>query len=338
VAERERGVVGLHHADAGVTRSGPASALTLALLTVFGACAARPAQSPPPRPKLRVITGTPGGGVLPLAESLAAVYRQQLPEVDVDIVPSPGAVANAEAIQHGDADIGFVFADVTYTAFVGRFGNAAPFDRLRAILVLQIPAVHLVVRPNLAINNLGGLRGRRVGVGPPGSGTALTAELVLGAAGLSGDAIRAEGVSFDEGARRMLSGTLDAMFDDAIYPAEAIQRVTAAGGRLVPIEGASIERLQQQYPFFRATTIPPHAYPRMADATPTIGVDSVLLCRRDLDDELVYNLTRRFFDALPTLSASMPALRLMDLDQAPAAPIPLHEGAARYYRERELMR
>jgi hypothetical protein len=286
---------------------------------------------------LRVITGTPGGGLQPLAESLAAVYRDRLPGVDVRIVPTPGAVANAEAIQRGDADIGFVFADIAYTAFVGRFGEAAPFDRLRAMGVLQIPAVHLVVRPNLAIHDLAGLRGRRVGVGPRGSGTALTAELVLGAANLTG-AIRTERVSFDEGARRMLAGSLDAMFDDAIYPAEAIQRVTAAGGRLVPVAGASIERLLHQYPFFRETTIPPHSYPHVDVATPTIGVDTVLVCRQDLDDELVYNLTRQFFDALPTLASSQPALRLMDVDQAPATPLPLHDGAARYYRERELLR
>ena len=287
---------------------------------------------------MRVITGTPGGGAQPLAESLAALYRHRVPNLDVEIEPSPGAVANAEAIQRGDADIGFVFADVTYTAFVGRLGEAEPFGRLRAIAVLQIPAVHLVVRPDLRIRDVAGLRGRRVGVGPVGSGTALTAEMVLGAVGLSRTDIRAEGLSFDEGARRMIGGTLDAMFDDAIYPAEAIRTVTAAGGRLVPITGPSIEQLLRRYPFFRATTIPPGSYPRTTDPTPTIGLDSVLVCRRDLDDDFVYELTRLFFDVLPTLSSSQPALSFMDLDRAPAAPIPLHDGAARYYRERELMR
>ena len=62
------------------------------------------------------------------------------------------------------------------------------------------------------------------------------------------------------------------------------------------------------------------------------------LSRRDLDETLVYDLTRRFFEALPSLSSSQGALRFMDLDQAPATPIPLHDGAARFYRERELLR
>ena len=63
-----------------------------------------------------------------------------------------------------------------------------------------------------------------------------------------------------------------------------------------------------------------------------------LVCRRDLDETLVYDLTRRFFEALPSLSSSQGALRFIDLDQAPATPIPLHDGAARFYRERELLR
>jgi TRAP transporter TAXI family solute receptor len=301
-------------------------------------CAQRSTPAAPAHKLLRVITGTPGGGLLPLAEALAAIYAKGLDDTDVRIVPSPGAVANAKAIERGDADIGFVFSDITYTAFVGQLGEAEPFNRLRAMIVLQLPAVHLVIRPNLVVRGIGDLRGRTVGIGPVGSGTALTTELVLDAMSMSPADVRTEHVSFDEGARRMMAGTLDAMFDDAIYPADAIRQVTAAGGRLVPITGPPIERLLYRYPFFRATMIPAHSYPGVTEATPTIGVDSVLVCRRDLDDDLVYKLTHQFFDALPTLSSSEPALRLMDLDQAPAAPIPLHDGAARYYRERELMR
>jgi hypothetical protein len=92
------------------------------------------------------------------------------------------------------------------------------------------------------------------------------------------------------------------------------------------------------YPFFRSTLIPRDSYTGVTEAVRTIGLDSVLVCRKDLDEELVYKLTKLFFEALPTLSFSEEALRFMDLDQAPATPIPLHEGSARYYREQELMR
>ena len=70
----------------------------------------------------------------------------------------------------------------------------------------------------------------------------------------------------------------------------------------------------------------------------TLGVHNVLVGHRDLDEDLVYKLTRRFFEVLPSLVAQQDSLRLVDLQQAPATPIPLHVGAARYYRERELAR
>jgi uncharacterized protein len=71
---------------------------------------------------------------------------------------------------------------------------------------------------------------------------------------------------------------------------------------------------------------------------PTVGVDSLLLCRADLSEDLVYRLTAAFFDVLPTLSTELESLQLMDVARASATPIPLHRGAARYYRERELTR
>jgi TRAP transporter TAXI family solute receptor len=182
------------------------------------------------------------------------------------------------------------------------------------------------------------LRGRHVAVGPPGSGTALTAELVLRAHDIDPSHVHTDALPFNEAARRLVDGTLDAMFDTAMYPTSAVELSAAAGARLIPLAGAPIDRLLHEYPFFRAAAIPRGAYPGVTEAVHTIGVDGLLICRRDLDQDLVYDLTRRFFDALPTLSLSRGTLRLIDLDEAPATPIPLHEGAARYYRARELQR
>jgi TRAP transporter TAXI family solute receptor len=285
---------------------------------------------------VRVMSGPTGGGFYPLGEGLAAAFGRLLPEVTFEHHPSTGAVSNAELIQAGNADVGFVFADVAYVAYVGRLERKQVFDRLRGIAVLELTPLHLVVRPG--ITSVRDLRGRRVAVGPPGSGTALTAEIVLRAFDIKLSDIHTEALQFDVAARRLVAGHLDAMFDTAIYPAEAVRMAASAGARLMPLTGSPIDKLRHEYPFFRAAVIPRDAYPGVTGAVHTIGVDSLLVCRRDMDEELVYQLTRRFFDALPMLSSSRNALRLMDLDQAPATPIPLHDGAARYYRERELLR
>jgi TRAP transporter TAXI family solute receptor len=96
--------------------------------------------------------------------------------------------------------------------------------------------------------------------------------------------------------------------------------------------------LRQAYPFFSRAVIPSGTYPGQGKAVRTIGVDSLLVCRADLSEALVHDLTQRLFEILPLLSSSQQSLGPIDLDRAPATPIPLHAGAARYYRERELSR
>jgi len=304
------------------------------------ACACAPA--PPARTSpvvVRFSTGTPGGGFYPLGEGLARAYEQSLRPITFQVHPTAGAVTNVEEIQRGEADLGLAFADVAYIAYVGRLGRAPQaFDRLRGIAVMQLTPVHLVVGRDSRIREVGDLRGRRIGVGPPGSGTALTAGLILQAFGIAETAVQVEQLQFNDAADRLVNGTLHAMFDTAIYPAASVTQATREGARLVPIAGPAIERLRHEYPFLRVTVIPRDTYPGGSQTIRTIGVDSLLVCRRDLDETLVYDLTRRFFEALPSLSSSQGALRFMDLDQAPATPIPLHDGAARFYRERELLR
>jgi len=175
-------------------------------------------------------------------------------------------------------------------------------------------------------------------MGPPGSGTALTASLILRAFDIDPSSVATELLQFNDASSRLISGQLDAIFVNASYPAESVTIATNAGARLLSIEGPAIDQLRHDYPFLRLTAIPANTYPFHSAAVHTIGVDNLLVCRSDLDEETVHDLTKALFAALPQLASDQVSLRLMDISQAPATPIPLHDGAARYYRERELFR
>jgi TRAP transporter TAXI family solute receptor len=301
-------------------------------------CARHPVANPPPKPKIRLSTGPPGGGFYPLGEGLAQAFSKSFTSVIVETRPTAGAIANVEAVQWDDADVGFTFADVAYVAYVGGLsGGSQPYSRLRGIAVLQLTPLHFVARAGSGITTISDLRNRRVSMGPPGTGTSVIVRLLLEAFGVPPSTVQVEPLQFNEAAGRLVDGTLDAMFDNAIYPAESVSIATKGGARLLAITGAPIERLRHEYPFFRTAVIPQSSYPGVTHVIHTIGVDSLLICRRDLDESIVYDLTKHFFEALPALSSSLGALRFMDLDESPATPIPLHDGAARYYRERELL-
>lgn len=315
------------------TRVGACVRIGVLAVAAAAGCVSHAESNRLDRVPLRLTTGNPGGGFYPLGEALARAYRAA--GFPVEVHESPGSVRNVEAIQRGEADLGFAFAHVAYVAFAGRLQNAA-FDRLRGIAVLQPNPLHLVVRQQSGIRSAADLRGRRVSVGPPGSGTALTASLVLQAFGIPPDSMHLDQLAFNDASAELVAGRLDAIMVDASYPSEAISRATRAGAELLAIDGPPVERLRHDYPFLRLMAIPAGTYPGHARPVHTIAADNVLLCRSDLDEALVYELTKALFAALPTLSADQGSLRLVDVAHVPATPVPLHDGAARYYREREL--
>jgi uncharacterized protein len=287
---------------------------------------------------VRVLTALAGGGFHSLAVELVNAYRQAMPGVTFETAPSPSAPGSVEAVHLGTADLSFAFADYVYFAYEGRLKTGQPpYDRLRAIADLGATPVQLIVRRDLRIDSVAQLRGLRVGIGLAGNATEITVDLLLRAYNMTMADVKAVNLTTIASAEAVAEGRLDAMFSDTIYPADAVRIATRAGARLVPLTGPGIDRLRRQYPFFRVAMIPRFAYPEIDYDVVTVGVNSLLICRRDLDEKLVYQLTRSFFEALPTISQGT-ALRMMDVERAAAAPIPLHDGAARYYREQEVMR
>jgi len=308
------------------------------LLMLSAACsdAARPKTE---RQVIRLSTGLPGAFFNPLGAALLGAYSKALPDMAFEVVPSGGAVENLGLLQRGAADLGFAFADVTYLAFVGRLDeDPQPFDRLRGVAILQLTTIHVLIRPGSGITSIEQLRGRRVALGPSGSGTAISAKVLLEAFGVPIGEVRGQHLPFLDSANGVVRGDLDAAFISAGYPAESVLTATRRGAHLLEVSGPVVERLRTNYPFLRVALIPAGTYPPFRGPVHTVGIDTLIACSADLSEAVVYSLTRTLFDVLPQMATKVDALRRMDLARAPATPIPLHGGAARYYRERELLK
>ena len=110
------------------------------------------------------------------------------------------------------------------------------------------------------------------------------------------------------------------------------------GIRLIPIGAELAARIRTASPFYRPVLIPAGTYNGQDGAVATVGVENLIVCRSALPDELVYQMTRLVFESRPKRAEAHPAAASIDPEQAAAAPIPLHPGAARYFRERDLFR
>jgi hypothetical protein len=255
------------------------------------------------------------------------------PDVDAKIVSEGGSsITSLIDLQHRKVDISVPLADVAYLAYAGRLDEVPePFDQLRGMAVTELSALHLLVARGVNAASVRDLKGLRVSLGSPGSSISLITPRLLQAYGIAPEDARVQRIPNPEMLSRLRNGGIDAAFATYTVPNESVSEAMRAGLRLIDIGGPLVEDMRTRYPYLKRTLIPRGTYPNQAEAIHTIGIDVVLVCRADLDEDLVYRLLDAYF-------ATRPAMTPPNLDRAPATPIPLHPGAARYYRQRELSR
>lgn len=265
-----------------------------------------------------------------------------------------GSVQNALAIGAGQLESALVQSDVAYWAYSGtgvpprpcRPGKVpaaaiaalkrqGPIADLRAIAGLYPEDVHVVVRGDGAIRSLADLKGKRVGLGEPESGTLADARLVLEMAGLSECELQPQYQRLSQAAESLASGDIDAFFVVGGAPVPAIFDVASLVPiRLLPIQDELLHRLVARFPLFAADEIAAGTYPGVDTAVATASVTALWVVRADIDDDLVFAVTQALWRE-PTrrlLETSHPAGRRIRLATAlNDVSIPLHPGAARYY-------
>lgn len=287
---------------------------------------------------VRVSTGSPTGNFRPFSEALAKSYAELMPDVRIQSIETPGSVHNIEALQDGTVDIGLAQAGIAYMAYNGQLlDSRRRLRNIRGIAVLNSSEVHLMVSPASTIGSVEELRGRRVGIGPKGGGLALTSEMVLRGYFAPGE-LQEVSTTVSQTMAMLVDNSLDAAFTISSVPNDEAKILTNKGARLLQLRGPAVDQLRTTYPFFRSKIIPAGQYLGQAQPVHTLSVDVVLLARAGLDDAIVRRLTDGLFRMLPKLSAELTFLKGMAPERAPATPVPLHPGAALYYRERELRR
>jgi uncharacterized protein len=293
-------------------------------------------RSPVTRTTIRIVTGPPGLTFGPLGEALAAAYARTLPDLRFEAVTTSGAATNLHRLQTGEAELAFSVANIAYAAYGGLDAEFRPSaNNLRTVAVLHPSSVHILVPGTSKARSVAELHGR-VAVGPPGSG--FTAKMLMQQFAPADRFVLDEMLPLSDAPEALASGTINAAIIVAADPVDVVARATTNGARLIPIAADDIQRLRTDYPFLRPGAIAGGMYAGEAEPVSTLLVDVLLVTRADFDEELVRRLTAALFDILPDLAGRFPYLALMNMQRAPAAPIPLHPGAALFYRERELTR
>lgn len=304
----------------------------------------------------RIGTGGTAGTYYPLAGVIANAVSNPpgsracdaggscgVPGLVATAVATNGSVANVNGIAGGSLESGFSQSDVAYWAYTGTgiYEGKPKVEGLRAIANLYPESVHLVARKGSGIKGVADLKGKRVSLDEPGSGTLVDARLILAAFGMSEKDVKAEYLKPQQSADKLKDGAIDAFISVSGYPQGAIAELAATSGiELIPIEGPAVDKLLAQYSFFAKDAIPDNAYKGVAGAK-TVSVNAQWLTSAKQSEALIYGIVQALWNAntRKLLDAGHAKGKEIKLESAlTGIGIPLHPGAEKFYKEKGVLK
>jgi TRAP transporter TAXI family solute receptor len=307
-----------------------------------GAIAGLPFLARPARAEtfINVLTGGTSGVYYPLGVALANLFNQKIPDANASAQATKASVENLNLLQGGDGELAFTLADAASQAWAGvtDAGYAGPLDRLRHVAAIYSNYIQIVATAESGIATLADLRGKRISVGAPKSGTELNARAILGAAGLAyGDFEKVEYLAFAESVDLMKNRQLDVTLQSAGLGVASIKDLaTSVAIVVVPIPPETIAAVGDVS--YQPGTIPAGTYEGQGSDVATAAIRNLLATHDGVPDDLVHAMVDTMYANLDTLVAAHAAAKAIVLDKsAVESPLPLHPGAERFFREKGLL-
>jgi uncharacterized protein len=255
-----------------------------------------------------------------------------------------GSVYNVNTMRQGELDFGVVQSDIQHNALEGlgeEFEGQGPFEDLRAVFALHPEPFTLLARADSGIETFDDLKGKRVNVSDPGSGSRATFGVLMEVKGWTMDdfALASELKSAEQ-SQALSDNNVDAIAFIVGHPNGSIQEATTTtDARLISVSGPEVDALVEENPYYSKVVIPGGMYPGNPDDTETFGVGATLVTTADMSDEAVYELVKAVFENFEDFKKLHPAFAQLEKAEMTSAGLsaPLHPGAEKYYKEAGLM-
>ena len=286
--------------------------------------------------QLSIATGGTGGVYFPMGGGLAEIINGKIDGYSATAEVTGASVENMGLVATGDADLAIALADTVQQGYTGtgRFeGNALPM--VRGLASPYANMIQIVALEGSGITSLEDLRGKRVSIGAPGSGTEVNAAAILNANGITYDDIDEQRLNFNETADALANGDIDAGFWSVGAPTSSILNLATTNNIvLIAMTEAEIAAARAADATFATTTLQGGTYNGVDADMTVLGIPNVLVASSEMSDDLAYAITRAMFENIADLQAVHPAANETTVDfTMSATPIPLHPGAIRYYEE-----
>lgn len=307
------------------------------ILAVASAAAATPGSR-----TLFMGTAPVVGVYFPAGGAICAMVNRHRTETGLRCVveSTDGSYANLQALRHGDEDLGIVQSDWQYYAYkgLGPFKAAGPFADLRSLFTIHGEPLTLMVRKDAGIASLSDLKGKRVNIGPKGTGQRALADLLFRALGWKNSDFASLGeIDANLQTTALCGDQIDAFLMPMSHPNGAVEEAAMrCGALLVPLSGPAIDKLLADMPYLAKDEIPGGTYTGNPNAIATFGPRATLVTTKALSDEIGYRIVKAVFDDFDRFKAMHPSFRNLTPAEMIGAgnTAPLQDGAKRYFRER----
>ena len=293
---------------------------------------------------INIATATTGGVYYPLGNAMAQLFNQKITGIKASAGATAGTPQNVLLMQKKEAEVAFAQNGVAYYAYNGmEMFKDKPTKFLRGITNLYPNVMHIVVAASSNIKSIKDFEGKKFVPGAIGSATEINSKEILGLYGLDYKEkknVKGEYLGYSEAAEALKDGRVDGILIAGGLPTSAVlDAASSLKIRILSLEPDMIAKLKQTMPWYYEITIPKGTYIGQTEDVHTVAVANLLICREDLSNDLVYNMTKTLHDNQKDLVAAHSAAKDMKLQDAlKGMTVPLHPGAEKYYKEKGIVK
>ncbi|MGG4267844.1 TAXI family TRAP transporter solute-binding subunit [Peribacillus simplex] len=283
---------------------------------------------------LSLLTGGTGGTYYPLGGQIGKIISDKT-KAKITPQTSGASAENMETLRAGEAEIAFSQTDIASYAIEGKeMFDGKPIDNIQAISSLYPETVQIVTTAKSGIKSVEDLKGKKVSVGAPGSGAYINAMQILEIHGLTEKDIKGQNLSFDESTEGIQAGSIDAAFITAGTPTGAVDALSVQNDIIIlPIAEDKIQALVKKYPYYAEDTIPSGTY-KIKSEVKTVAVKAMLVVTKDLDEDLVYEMTKAIYDNTDKITHAKGKFITAETALEGLGDMEVHPGAAKYFKEK----
>jgi TRAP transporter TAXI family solute receptor len=287
-----------------------------------------------------ILTGGSSGPYFALGGALSNLINQNLDYANSSVESTGASAVNSTKIGNNEAELAFAMNNVVSFAYEGveSFADKKQFSNLRGITSLYPNYVQVITTKDTGLTEIEDLKGKRVGVGAPGSGTEVDARNILKTHGITYEDLEEDYLPYSESVEQLKNGTIDAAFLTSGLPNSTIMDLaTTHDVQIITIRPEMAEKLKENVPFYSSEVIPAGTYDNEEEVY-TAAVKTILITNEELNEQVAYDITKTLYENLETMRGTHSAADHIDIKKFnEGMPIPLHPGAKRFYEEQGVL-